>query len=103
MKFIRYDRISKIFPCLKIHKKGYSKITMNSTTDIYFKRWKQMLWSNANYFCSNDDTSLPELNEFNSFDLTNEMVSAFNDSSNSFWDTIWERNEKIIRIEDSRL
>ena len=76
---------------------------MNSTTDLYFKRWKHMLWSNANYFCSNDDTFLPELNEFNSFDLTNEMVGAFNDSSSSFWDAIWERNEKIIRIEDSRL
>ena len=76
---------------------------MNSTTDLYFKRWTHMAWSNANYYCSNDDTFLPELNEFNSFDLTNEIVGALNDSSNSFWDAIWERNGKIIRIEDSRL
>ena len=77
---------------------------MNSTTDLYFKRWKNMAWSNANYYCSNDDTFLPKLNEFNSFDLTNEIVGAFlNDSSSSYWDAIWERNGKIIRIEDSRL
>ena len=80
---------------------------MNSTTDLYLKRWHDVRWSTANYFCSNDDTFLPEMDELNSFDNTNEMIAAF--QSNAAFDDsipanrnqIWERSEKIIRIGDS--
>ena len=74
---------------------------MNSTTDLYLKRWFNKRWSSANYFCSNDDTFLPEMNELNSFDYTSDMFVAFGDSIGVKRNPIWERNEKIIRIGDS--
>ena len=74
---------------------------MNRTTDLYLKRWNNLKWSTSNYFCSNDDTFLPEMDELNSFDYTNEMVAAFDDSIGTNRKAIWERSEKIIRIGDS--
>ena len=74
---------------------------MNSTTDLYLKRWNNLKWSTANYFCSNDDTFLPEMDELNSFDYTNEMTVAFDYSIPVNRKTIWERSEKLIRTGDS--
>ena len=72
---------------------------MNSTTDLYLKRWFNVRWSSANYFCSNDDTFLPEMNELNSFDYTSDMFVAYQRRVKR--NPIWERNKKIIRIGDS--
>ena len=74
---------------------------MNSTTDLYLKRWNNLKWSTANYFCSNDDTFLPEIDELNSFDYTNEMIVAFDYSIPVNRKKIWERSEKLIRTGDS--
>ena len=76
---------------------------MNSTTDLYLKRWNNLKWSTANYFCSNDDTFLPEMDELNSFDYTSDMFVEFGGPIGGFHRTkpIWERNEKIIRTGDS--
>ena len=78
---------------------------MNGTTDIYFKRWNNLQWSTAKYFCSNDDTVLPEMDLLNSLDYTNEMIAAFDDSTgtNNYWNPIWGKSKKIIRIRDSPL
>ena len=74
---------------------------MNSTTDLYLKRWNNLKWSTANYFCSNDDTFLPEMDELNSFDYTSDMFVEFGGSTGVHRNPIWERSEKIIRIGDS--